>query len=268
MTADQYAVTQPYGYDPTYPLNGGYHKGIDYGCPVGTPVVVNGVTIGLSGKTGAVTGPHLHVGRWVGGADTNPVGGFHFNNAVVTQVSSDAVNGNYVRVQADGASWVYLHLSKQLVTVGQVLQGADMATIPDQDNYYWRYGQDLAMRLRGRQLSRDEFRKYIVGQTDLRAIEILSDDPEAQTVQHWQDVGQVAVRDKWDEQIYTLLDQLKAAQADGTAWKQKAADQDIALKSLQSQIDDLTHKLNVVQASNGDATRWQTLKTLIKELIS
>jgi len=268
MTAQDYPVTTPYGQVAGYPLNNGFHNGIDYGCPSGTPVVVNGVTIGLSGATGYATGPHLHVGRWIGSTVTNPVGGFNFKSAVVTQVASDAVNGNYVRLQADGASWVYLHLSKQLVTVGQVLQGEQDMPIPDADNYYWRYGQDLAMRLRGRQLSRDEFRKYIVGQTDLRAVEILSDDPEATTAQNWQNVGQIAVRDKWDQQIYTLLDQVKAAQADADNWKQKAADQDIALKSLQTQIDDLTHKLNVVQASNGDATKWQTLKTLIKELMS
>jgi aconitase A len=44
--------------------------------------------------------------------------------------------------------------------------------------------------------------------------------------------------------------------------------QDGQVKDLQSQVDDLAHKLNVVQALNGDATKWQTLKTLIKELVS
>lgn len=88
------------------------------------------------------------------------------------------------------------------------VKGEDML-IPDQDNYYARYGQDLATKLRGRQLSREEFRKYIVGQTDLRAIEILSDDPEAAIVQNWQNVGKVAVQDKWDSQIYSLIDRVK-----------------------------------------------------------
>lgn len=37
---------------------------------------------------------------------------------------------------------------------------------------------------------------------------------------------------------------------------------------LQKQVDDLTHKVNVIQASNGDATKWQTLKTLLKELFN
>jgi hypothetical protein len=125
MTAKDYPVTQPYGYDPNYPLNNGFHKGVDYGCPVGTPIVVNGVTIGLSGATGYVTGAHLHVGRWVGGQSTDPGnGGFDFSSAVVTEINQDATNGKYVRLQADDASWVYLHMSNNnLVSVGQELKG-------------------------------------------------------------------------------------------------------------------------------------------------
>ncbi len=63
MTAKDFPITQAYGYDPSYPLNGGYHKGVDYGCPSGTEIVVNGVAIGLSGNTGYSSGAHLHVGR-------------------------------------------------------------------------------------------------------------------------------------------------------------------------------------------------------------
>lgn len=95
--------------------------------PSGTLVKVNNVTIGLSGNTGLSTGAHLHIGRYVSGKDTHPKGGgFTFNDAVVTEVGSDNINGNFVRIQADGASWVYLHLSKQLVTKGQVLKGGDV----------------------------------------------------------------------------------------------------------------------------------------------
>lgn len=124
--ASQFLITQPYGYDPTYPLNNGQHRGIDYGCPTGTPVVVNGVTIGLSGATGAVTGPHLHVGRFVNGAATDPgVGkGFQLDGATVFDTGYDTTNGNYVRINGSGALWVYLHLSKINVTKGQQLKGA------------------------------------------------------------------------------------------------------------------------------------------------
>src|SRR5258708_7977686 len=135
--ASQYPITELYGCQPGYPLNQnlcppgqGFHRGIDYGCPSGTPIIVNGVEIGLSGATGAVTGPHLHVGRWIGGESTDPgVGnGFHFNSAVVAEVNEDPTNGKYVRVQGDDASWVYLHMSdNNKVSVGQVLQGDEMS---------------------------------------------------------------------------------------------------------------------------------------------
>src|SRR4051812_20995397 len=140
MTAKDYPVTTPYGQVDGYPLNNGFHQGVDYGCPSGTPVVINGVTIGLSGATGYVQGAHLHVGRWVNGAVTNPGvgGGFNFNSAVVTQVASDATNGNYVRIQGDGASWVYLHLSKQLVSVNQVLKEEEPVITRDDVAFLFR----------------------------------------------------------------------------------------------------------------------------------
>jgi hypothetical protein len=136
MNAFDYPVTEGFGYHADYPLNNGFHNGIDYGCPVGTPVIVNGVTIGLSGATGAVTGPHLHVGRWVGGTATDPTvgGGKNVSGAVVYDTGNDSTNGNYVRISdADGSLWVYLHLSKIEATKGQVLKGGNMPTIATKD---------------------------------------------------------------------------------------------------------------------------------------
>lgn len=135
MTAKDYPITEGFGCQPGYPLNQslcpagqGFHNGIDYGCPEGTPIVVNGITIGISGATGYVTGPHLHVGKWNGGTVMNPgSGGFSFKSAVVTEINEDPTNGKYVRVQGDGHSWVYLHMSdNKKVKVGQTLEGDDM----------------------------------------------------------------------------------------------------------------------------------------------
>lgn len=89
----------------------------------------------------------------------------------------------------------------------RVIEEEDM-TIPDADNYYWRYGQKLARQVRGRELSRDEFRAALVGKTDLNAVEILSDDSEADTMLHAQDVGVIAVQDNWEGQIESLTKQL------------------------------------------------------------
>ena len=131
MLVQEYPVTTPYGQVPGYPLHNGFHQGVDYGCPVGTPVIVNGITIGLSGNTGYSSGAHCHVGKWVNGVVQNPLnGGFNFSIAKVTEVNEDPQNGKYVRVQGDGASWVYCHLSDNgLVQVGKELKGADMPYI-------------------------------------------------------------------------------------------------------------------------------------------
>lgn len=127
MSAESYPIT--FGYRATdgqyYGPNGSvgpYHRGEDRAMPIGTPIIVNGIQIGLSGNSGASSGPHLHIGRFLGGQDTAPNGGgFHFDSASVTEINEDGINGRYVRVQADGASWVYLHMSQQTVNIGQQL---------------------------------------------------------------------------------------------------------------------------------------------------
>jgi hypothetical protein len=137
MAAENFPITTPYGHVPGYELNNGFHRGEDRAMPMDTPVLVNGVEIGLSGNTGFTTGPHLHVGRFVGGSDTPPHGGgFHFNSAVVTEIGQDATNGKFVRVQADGASWVYLHLNRQTVPVGQHLIAPPTAPLPHPCTYH------------------------------------------------------------------------------------------------------------------------------------
>lgn len=97
---------------------------------------------------------------------------------------------------------------QQIINLDKWISGDNMP-IPDADNYYWRYGQKLATFVRGRQLSRAEFRQHLVGKSDLTAVEILSDDPEADRTQQAQEVGQLAIRDNWQQQIYNLQDQLK-----------------------------------------------------------
>ena len=206
MTAKDYPITTPYGKVAGYPLNNGFHNGIDYGCPTGTPVVVNGVTIGLSGATGYVTGAHLHVGRWVNGTVTNPQvgGGFQFNNAVVSEIGYDTTNGNYVRVQADGASWVYLHLSKTLVKVGQVLQGvSDMIENEQQV-------RSLYIAYWGRQPNQTEINQWVNGGKIKDLINALDGNPiHAQTFQETL-IGRAAVANDWQGTIARLQAQAEA----------------------------------------------------------
>lgn len=136
--ASDYPVTFPYGAtSPPYgTLANPYHRGDDHYMPVGTPVLVNGIQIGLSGQTGWVTGPHLHVGRFSAGHDTNPNGaGFTLTSPVtITDFGYNATDGNYVGLSDGGGfRWVYLHLNSSNVKVGQVLQGGtSMGQTPGQ----------------------------------------------------------------------------------------------------------------------------------------
>lgn len=202
-----YTITTEFGVPDSY-AKFGRHSGVDYAVPLNRPVyapvsgtltnvvsptggnmvvikdnqgfthrlmhnnsfsrangaVNEGDQVALAGTTGLSTGVHSH---W----DINREGTYPTSFASFIS-PADWLAGKY-----------------------QSTQGADMP-IPDQDNYYWRYGQKLALLTRGRTLTRDEFRKHIVGQTDLRAVEILSDDPEAdraQEAQQWALANRTAV---------------------------------------------------------------------------
>ena len=80
--------------------------------------------------------------------------------------------------------------------------------------------------MRGSELPRREFRKHIDGKTSLRAIEILSDNPEATKAQAWQDLGKTATNEDWSGQITDLKVKLAATQ--------KAVDTLTAQLSVQS----------------------------------
>lgn len=231
----------------------GKHTGIDYAVPVGTPIyapgngVVNakfetsgkgsggkqlqirignydhrflhlnsfevnngqkvseGQLIGYSGATGDVTGPHLHWDVRIAGTTWNS----SYNNYI-----------------------------NPLALLTEPPKGDTSMGVPDQDNYYWRYGIKLAEQTRGRTLSREEFKKFLVGQSDLRVVEILSDDPEADKALQAQRVGQLAVKDDWQGQIYRLQDQLKVT----TEKLAQVTTQSELSTKLQKQVDELTRK--------------------------
>lgn len=141
--ANEYPVTTRYGLVAGYPLNGGFHRGIDYGAPLNTPVRVNNVEIALTGSTGASTGPHLHVGKWQGTQVYDPgTGGFTFNNAVVAQIGQDPTNGKFIMLHADGFTWIYCHLNKINVEEGDKIVNLPPINKGDLENIYpWIIGR-------------------------------------------------------------------------------------------------------------------------------
>lgn len=135
------------------------------------------------------------------------------------RVFEQNVNAGAARRWVDGA-WVYAARIGSLgeswrpvrATVYRIKsykeEGSGQMIIQNAKNWYARCNRTHLL-IRGRPLERAVFNQF-VGKEFLTFVEICSDDPEANAVQHWQEVGQIAVRDRWDQQIYTLQDQVKA----------------------------------------------------------
>lgn len=206
MTAKEYKVKHPYGATYT-PWSLFYsHRGNDRPTPSGTPIDIAGVTIGLTGNTGRSTGAHLHTQAGTDAAvqqTINPTPYEFQEGTVVGTRSTDTGDwGKYVKIKVGNIYVVYAHLSEVKVSVGQVIKGED-EMIKDTDNEYGRWNK-LGFQIRGRNLTRSEFRKSAVGLTWLRAMEILSDNPEADRAFAYQVQGvevprlkeEIAKRDK------------------------------------------------------------------------
>jgi len=87
----------------------------------------------------------------------------------------------------------------------------NMAVIGSGENWYARLDK-LHQQVRGRSLGRDVFNAF-VGKDLLSFVEAVSDDKEADIVQNYQNVGAIAVKDKWQQQIYDLQAQTKSQQS-------------------------------------------------------
>lgn len=137
-TAQDYPVT--FGYLAKTTLNGQpyTHRGTDRKCPTGTPIVISGTTIGLTGNTGLTTGPHLHLQAGTDLACQNTVNpepyAFKVGKVVALRTVDEKAWGKYITIQVGAKYITYAHLSQVNVTVGQIIQGGEMAEIEDLKN--------------------------------------------------------------------------------------------------------------------------------------
>ena len=102
--SDKFKVTQKYGNKSSlYKKSGGMHKGIDYGCPEGTPVYA------------AVGGKVIHSGKHVVGQGWGNAFGIHI---VIDQDKF---------ADGSGGKWGgYMHLSKVVAKKGSVVKKGDV----------------------------------------------------------------------------------------------------------------------------------------------
>lgn len=169
MTAQDYPVTFPYGSteSPYGTALLPYHRGEDRATPTGTEVVIAGVTAGLTGASGLVTGPHLHIQEWKGDVKTARKPQHSFKGGLVTQVSNNTEQqwGRHFTIHnPDGWNTTYCHLLKVNIKVGDELkEGGDVKITKEQ--VYWHY-----VTIRGYKPSEKELAGY-VGQDYVTATE-------------------------------------------------------------------------------------------------
>lgn len=140
-------------------------------------------------------------------------------------------------------------------------QGEDM--IQDKDNEYGRWNK-LAVQIRGRDsFSREEFRQAAVGRTWLQAMEILSDDAEADDNARRAKIGGTAIRDNWEKQIHDAVGAAEDRAKSIILLQAQLAD-------LQKQVDDQKRQIEELKALPPKSTdsKFETLKALIRELFN
>lgn len=142
-TLKDYPISFPYGSTKPPYSKRSPHRGNDRACPVGTPVVIEGVTIGLTGNTGLSTGPHCHDQAGTDPAVQKTVNPrpYEFKAGTVTNTRNTDTGdwGKFVTIKVGSHYITYAHLSSVKVKVGQVIKGEDMPTDKNIRDFYKKY---------------------------------------------------------------------------------------------------------------------------------
>lgn len=120
--------------------------------------------------------------------------------------------------------------------------------IPNTDNYYARYRKAM-QHIRGRDMSREEFTKNFVGNSDLRMLEAMLDSPEADAQLDYANWGRPAKEERWNEQIATLQQQVKDARAQVTAQASIITDLNAKADSYWKEIERLNRQIKTLETA-------------------
>lgn len=240
MSAQDYAINFPYGatsapYSPAHP-----HRGNDRACPTGTPIVINGTTIGLTGATGKVTGAHLHIQEWSGNYANTRRPQNEFKPGVVIGVypnsAGDGTFGKFIDIRNDDG-WVdsYCHLSAINVQVGQRV-GVEMANMVD------RGGVDTVWKLAlDRAPTEAEYARW-VGKDWAPMI-------------FWAYTSQ-----DYKDRYAGLVKNWEVSTKEAPELRKQVAELGRAVDIKQKEIESL-------KAQVGDNSKWETFKALVRELV-
>ena len=133
------------------------------------------------------------------------------------------------------------------INAGTPAQGGSDMVIQG-ENEYARANQ-LHVQLLGAPLSREVFNQ-LVGKSWLNVIEIFSDHQATRDQQQILQVGRVAVKDKWQQQIYDLQAQLKKASDLATDLNNRLVKAEADTKTMTSKVEALEKK--VAELDNPD----------------
>lgn len=126
------------------------------------------------------------------------------------------------------------------INAGTPAQGGSDMVIQG-ENEYARANQ-LHVQLLGAPLSREVFNQ-LVGKSWLNVIEIFSDHQATRDQQEILKVGRIAVKDKWDQQIYTLQKQFADATKVANDLQARLVDSENTTKALTEKVDKLNAKV-------------------------
>lgn len=215
------------------------HNGIDYGLPSGTPVVAaeDGVAYVKSDPAGfgnyvEVFGPHKTIYAHLQGATvasgTRVAAGQQIGISDNTGNSSGAhLHFGVKPLNPDNNNGFFGAIDPQPL----FNQGDEM--IPDANHL-----QALFRAFRGRDATADEVKRY-VGAPYSGMVEALNGGPERDATNKALAVGKVAVRDKWDQQIFGLQAKVSDLNARIADLEERLSAADEIIVKLQDQLQKL-----------------------------